>query len=591
MNHATKTAEIEEPVSAAQKGQRQITIVGTSSLLPGNPAWHFLGTQNRLFFGDFHEWSSSLFSDEILGQRDGVLFLTIFIQDLIPAEKVAELEDRRTDNLDAIRELLAPVFSGIDYFLANASGCALLVAWCSTARSTAVHAAQNVPVWQQIDMQWEAELRERQVRLSSLYLLPMNHFFARAGLDHYLDARNYYSARCRLSQKGLIELAKQAGSILGRMKTAPKKVLALDCDNTLWGGVIGEDGLEGIRLGEDGVGSAYRDFQKVILRLKQQGVLLVLLSKNNADDVRRVFDEHPDMVLRRDDITAARINWQNKAENLKELAAELGLGLDSFVFWDDNALERELLRVALPAVEVPEAPKEVWQWPGWMECCSLFANFKTTKEDAKRGALYESRARFEIASRETKDHSDFLKSIGLCASTVPLAEAMIARAAQLSNKTNQFNLRTARYDIEAIRSIAEDESSLGFMVNLKDKFGDHGNVGLVIATQTSVVRTAFLDAFLLSCRVLGRHLEAWMLRECVNQLRDRDIEILVGEFIPTARNQMAADFLTDHGFTAIEQCDVDLRESLAPLDNGRAGQLFVAKLSEMSIPYLDLFAA
>src|SRR6185312_4542024 len=167
-------------------------------------------------------------------------------------------------------------------------------------------------------------------------------------------SRNYYSARCRMSQRGLAELARQAATLLARITNPAKKVLALDCDNTLSGGVIGEDGLAGIQLGQDGLGAAYVDFQRQIRSLSERGILIVLLSKNNQEDVSKVFDEHPAMDLRREDIAAARINWKNKSENLAAIARELSLGADSFVFLDDNALERESIRTQMPDVCVPE---------------------------------------------------------------------------------------------------------------------------------------------------------------------------------------------------------------------------------------------
>ena len=560
-------------------------------MLPGNAAWRPLQSEYALTFADFSEWGNVLFRSQSNEQKGDAFLLTIFLQDVIPAEDIVAWQAAGACDVERVAAQLEPVFMGIDHFLANHTSTPLLVAWGNAAQETVIESARHPSVWEQIGRQWEAELRGRQAHSKSLYLLSMNRAFANAGLNYCLDARNYYSARCRMSQRGLVELARQVATLLARIANPGKKVLALDCDNTLWGGVIGEDGLAGIQLGQDGLGAAYVDFQRQVRALSERGVLIVLLSKNNEEDVWSVFDRHPAMVLRREDIAAFRINWKNKSENLAEIARELSLGTDSFVLFDDNALERESMRTQMPDVCTPEIPCEVWHWPAWLESSPLFAKFQATEEDSRRRQLYQARSNFELCSRAATSENEFLKSIGLCASARPVNESSIARAVQLTAKTNQFNLRTIRYDEPTLRQAIEEESATSFLVHLADKFGDHGNVGLVIAKATSIPHIACLDTFLLSCRVLSRHLENWMLQECIRRLRAKNVEILLAEFIPTGLNQIAANFLQENGFISAAEWDPQLQKSLAAVARNSAGAVFAVRTSEMSISHLDIFAA
>lgn len=568
---------------------RRITVAGTSFLLPGNAAWDRLKADCEVIFADVSEWSGLLFRHEPQPEQGDTLLLTVFLQDVISPDRVAALEAKPHTSTEQLDEQLEPLWLGIDHALASRPRGSLLVAWCNVHQPVAIRCARRLPVWDLIAARWEEQLRQRQARFPSLLQLPLNRFFASEGLDLCLDPRNYYAARCRLSRRGLEVLTGRVKEIVDRLAVPAKKVLALDCDNTLWGGTIGEDGLAGIQLGQDGVGAVYCDFQRAARRLAQSGVLLALVSKNNESDVWNVFAQHPSMVLGSSDITAARISWQDKSDALLAIAEELGLAMDSFVFWDDNPLERESVRRRLPDVAVPEIPSEVWQWPGWLEASPLFASFEATEEDGRRAAMYHSRGAFQSAGRLFDSEIDFLKSIALRPSVVFISEGTISRASQLTAKTNQFNLRTRRHDPAAIRRINADPASTAFLVHLEDKFGDHGNVGLVIAHFRHDPRVAFLDTFLLSCRILGRHIEAWMLQECVTQLQQKGAQILLAEFIPTERNAVASAFLPEHGLVDLAQCSLELRQAVEPYIRECTGQVFAARLAEIAIPHLDIY--
>jgi FkbH-like protein len=575
-----------QAAGAQLTARKRITVSGTSFLLPGNAAWHGLSQGYELTFADYAEWSSLLLKPRQDSVAPDTVVFVVFLQDVISSENIQALL-RGDPSFREIDGLLAPLLMAIESFAAHSSSH-LIVAWSNASPAAAVESARRAPAWEVVSSRFETLLRGRQAQLKTLSLLTLDKFFADAGRADCFDARNYYAVHCRLSPRGLGVVARQIAELTQRFFEAPKKVLVLDCDNTLWGGVLGEDGLAGIRLGQDGSGAAFADFQRIIRNLSKEGVLLAIASKNDEKLVWQAFDEHPAMILRRSDITASRINWKDKSENLEELSDELGLALDSFVFWDDNLLERESLRLRLPDVTVPDIPREVWHWPSWLESSNLFKTLENTSEDLRRGEMYRARAEFRSQSAQSGTEIDFLKGIQLRPEALAVGAALVSRAAQLAIKTNQFNLRTQRHDEAAIRQIAKEEKALSFLVHLRDKFGDHGNVGLVITRSTANAKVAFLDTFLLSCRVLGRHLEAWMLDHTIQRLKRERVEVLLAEFVPSERNQVAATFLMEHGFVA--NVPAELRVLLGSQVNAGGGQFFKLNLAEAAVPYLDIYA-
>jgi FkbH-like protein len=364
-------------------------------------------------------------------------------------------------------------------------------------------------------------------------------------------------------------------------------VLVLDCDGVLWGDVVGEVGVGRILLGGDGLGRAHKDVQRAARRVARAGTILALASKNTAADVWEVFDRHPDMVLTRDDIAAWRIDWSEKAANLVEMAKDLDLGLESFVFLDDNPFEREKMRLALPQVTTLELPADVTAWPGLIDGLDLFARFDATAEDAAKAQQYRSRAAFADARRGAADQTSFLAGLDMQAVSAPLDATTLARAEQLAAKTNQYNLRNARHTAAELEALAASPSTIAFLTRLKDRFGDHGAVGLTIARVAH--DTAFLDSFLMSCRVLGRHLDAWMLARAAERLRDRGVRWLFAEFRDSGRNAVAADFLAAHGFARWTGPESDPRFRKVADLSAIEGELYVADLDTLVIPHLDLF--
>ncbi|NQV82483.1 MAG: HAD-IIIC family phosphatase [Rhodospirillales bacterium] len=557
-------------------------ITSTSNLLPGNDGWRPLAARYDLDFGEFGDWPQVLLS----GQATGVLWLC-FLEDLIAP---TAFSGPGTDDADYFDGLLQPIMQALHKRL-DKSAAPTIVAWSTWRPDSPVRAARDGDPWRKQGRCLEAAFNVLAAREAGLYLIALDDVFAIPGYASCFDSRNYYAARCRLSRAGIEATALACAAVLARIDAPAKKVLVLDCDNTLWGGIVGEVGMAGLVLGQDGMGQAFTDFQAVALSLKQRGILLAIASNNNDNEVREVFDNHPGMTLKAPDIAAWRVDWQEKTDSINSLADELGLGLDSFVFWDDNPLEREKMRHALPQVLTPEPPTDITLWPGILAAMDELAGFSTSAEDRRKTEQYRDRAIFVDEIETADSEGDFLKSIDLRPRVQAIDTVTRSRAQQLCAKTNQFNLRTRRHSDAELVGLVERAGEGAFLVNLEDKFGDHGLTGLVIALPTATADVAFLDTFMLSCRVLGRHLEAWMLKALVDALMDCGVGWLVAEYVPTERNTIAGTFLTDHGFVALSDLAAADRDKLqaATAEMPCGGQIYVASLSSLSIPHLDVF--
>ncbi len=317
------------------------------------------------------------------------------------------------------------------------------------------------------------------------------------------------------------------------------KVLVLDLDNTLWGGVLGEDGLDGIKLGVEYPGALYRSFQRAILDLYQRGVLLAVCSKNNQPEAMAALEKHPGMLLRPEHFAAFRINWQNKAQNLREIADELNLGIDSLAFFDDNPVERELIRSEVPEVKVIAVPDQVQGYALALRDCPFFERLTLSAEDQEKTKQYqEQRQRSELA-HSTGSLEDFFRSLEQEVVIAKVTPESIGRVAQLTQKTNQYNVTTRRYTEQQIQEFALRPDCGVYSVRVKDRFGDNGIVGVLITRTGEDV--CEIDTFLLSCRVIGRTIETAMLGFLTDASKASGASVLQGWFIPTKKNAPVKD--------------------------------------------------
>ena len=366
------------------------------------------------------------------------------------------------------------------------------------------------------------------------------------GSQQLRDDRLWYLGRMRLSPEGLAAISDLVAQHIAAYTGSSRKVLAVDLDNTLWGGVVGEEGLHGLELGQEGLGLAYHDLQRELLKLHDLGFVLVICSKNNPEDAWEVFDEHPGMVLSRENVAAARINWEDKAKNLEDLAEELNLGLDSFVFLDDSPVEREWVRTKSPEIAVPELPDDPARRPAFLRDLPAVRRLRITSDDRKRTERYRAQGQRGALRSKTTSLEEFLTSLDQEAHIEAVGPLTIERAAQMCQRTNQFNLTTRRHTTAALQTMLEDTAVEMYVMSVRDRFGDNGITGLAILRFDG--DSAEIDSFLLSCRILARRAEDLLLAFLADQARTRGAHWLIGEYIPTKKNHQVEDFYPSRSF-------------------------------------------
>jgi len=318
----------------------------------------------------------------------------------------------------------------------------------------------------------------------------------------------------------------------------------------MWGGVIGDEGMEGIELGHFGLGKIYTEFQLWVKQLKERGIIIAVCSKNTEEVAKAPFLAHPDMVLHIDDIAVFLANWENKADNIRYLQSVLNIGFDSMVFVDDSRFEREMVRSALPEITVPELPEDPAEYLLYLRTLNLFETASYTEEDEMRTRHYQQAAERNMLLPGFDNRDDFLKDLGMAAEVRKLDDFTIPRVAQLTQRSNQFNLRTVRYTEEDLRRISKDPQYYVMSLSLKDRFGDHGLVGVVILKKESE-ETLFIDSWIMSCRVLKRGMENFTLNVIAELAAANNFKKLIGEYIPTKKNGIVMDHYRDLGFESI----------------------------------------
>jgi FkbH-like protein len=373
------------------------------------------------------------------------------------------------------------------------------------------------------------------------------------GEDNGIDYRYWYSSKAPFKNAFLDLYAIEIMKITRALKGKAKKCVLLDCDNTLWGGIIGEDGIEGIKLDKDIYpGRAFYEFQRNLIYLFERGVILCLCSKNNEDDVWEVLDNHPQSLLKRKHFSAWRINWDDKVSNIQSLADELNIGIDSMVFVDDSPMECELVEERFPQVTVLQVPDKLYHYPHLLFKAGLFDTLKISEEDKNRTAMYQAQARRNSERNKFTDIADYLSSLELQATIHPVRKEEIPRTAQLTQKTNQFNLTTRRYSEADIAAMSKDPLKEVYTLSVKDRHGDYGLTGVLIASLKD--KKCMVDSLLLSCRILGRRLEYVFVQQCFQDIqKNHPVEIWEAEYIPTVKNQQVIDFWDKVGFTAVNQ--------------------------------------
>ena len=416
----------------------------------------------------------------------------------------------------------------------------------------------------------------------SLHLLDVAALAARVGLGAWHDPIAWNMAKQPFAYHLIPFYADALCRLIAAIRGKSRKVLVLDLDNTLWAGVIGDDGMAGINLAQgDATGEAHLALQRYALALRECGVVLAVSSKNTDEVARQVFREHPDMLLREAHLAVFQANWDDKASNLKAIAQSLNVGLDALVFVDDNPAERALVRQKLPQVAVPELPDDPAWYVRTIAAAGYFEAAGFADEDLRRASFYADNARRVELQAASGDIDDYLRSLGMTIRFAPFDAAGRARIAQLINKSNQFNLTTRRYSEAEVAALADDDAVITLQVRLEDRFGDNGMISVVICRTRGTDWE--IDTWLMSCRVLGRRVEQVVLDQLAALARARGAKRLVGIYRPSGRNTIVADHYAKLGFS-LDSEDSDGRQTWTlPIEEagaGAAATLFAAVIAE-----------
>ena len=367
------------------------------------------------------------------------------------------------------------------------------------------------------------------------------------------EAKLWFYGRFAYSDAATRHIASAVARLWHLRSKGPAKILALDFDNTLWGGVFGDDGLERLHCGDDFPGSAYKALQNECLRLKSQGMILVGLSKNNPDALE-VFDKHPGMLLKQDDFVAAAVDWNAKPENIRRIAADLGLGLDTVLFIDDSPHEREAMRRLCPEVQCPEMPSDPAMRPEWIRALPVTWPSRITDEDTQRSKYYAAEFKSRELRKGSESYSAYLSSLEQHLSVSLMSPATMPRIVQLHQRTNQFNLTNARFaESDLCQSPDDERTRLVYSGHVRDRFGDHG---LVVAAVVDIDGdAAVIRSFVMSCRVIGRKIEGAFLAAVAEQLQAMRIRSVTGAYTPTQKNAVSAKLYPDFGFAPCGTCN------------------------------------
>lgn len=384
----------------------------------------------------------------------------------------------------------------------------------------------------------------------NLHILDIAGIQNKYGRNFMFSPAIYASTEMVLSIDCLPIIAGRIFDIICASKGIFKKCVVLDLDNTLWGGIVGDDGLENLILGYGmGIGKIFVEFQEWLKKLKERGIILSVCSKNSENTAKEVFEKHPGMVLRLDDISVFIANWENKADNIRKIQSILNIGFDSFVFFDDNPAEREIVRRNLPEVCVPDLPKDPAEWLEFLYGENLFETASFSQEDKERTKQYREQAERASFEQSFTNEADFLKSIEMECEVDGFTKFNMPRLAQLSQRSNQFNLRTVRYSETDIQNLADNEAYKNFAFSLKDKFGDNGLIAVVILEKQD--KNLFIESWFMSCRVLKRGMENFTLNAIVKYAKDNNFEKITAEYLPTAKNKLVENHYQDLGFISI----------------------------------------
>lgn len=409
-----------------------------------------------------------------------------------------------------------------------------------------------------LDISFITQLRKINIAISELAQTTKNLFIndivslqTQFGTAFIIDSKFYINSDIAFSLDFLPHLAKNTLDIIKSIEGKINKCLILDLDNTLWGGIIGDDGVEGIQIGQLGIGKAFTELQQWFKQLKERGIILTICSKNTEAIAKEPFISHPEMVLKLDDIAVFIANWETKVDNIRHIQSILNIGFDSMVFIDDNPFERNLVKENIPQIHAPDLPEDPSDYLNFLRALNLFETASFTSEDSERTHLYQEDAKRQVFKKSFLNEGEYLAGLAMTSKIESFNKFNIPRVAQLTVRSNQFNLRTKRYSEVEIEQIANSKKHTCMSFTLSDKFGDHGLIAVVILEMKNP-NDLFIDTWLMSCRVLKRGMESFVLNEIVSIAKELGCEKVIGEYIPTPKNEIVSNHYKDLGFKAID---------------------------------------
>ena len=461
---------------------------------------------------------------------------------LLPAEKQMTLADDRLAFIASVCENPSLASKKIIYFNYPEIGDTVFGSYANKVDSSFTYQVRKL----------NYELMKLSQQYPNLFICDIAELQNKFGRDRMFAPNTYTSTEMVFRMDVLPYVASRVMDIVCAIKGQFKKCLILDLDNTLWGGVIGDDGLEGIQLGHGlGIGKMFTEFQMWIKKLKQRGIIICVASKNNEETAKEPFEKHPDMVLKLDDIAVFQANWETKVDNIRTIQQILNIGFDSMVFLDDNPFERNMVRENIPSITVPELPEFPEDYLEYLYSLNLFETASYSNLDKDRTKQYQVEAQRVSLSKTFTNEADFLKSLNMVSTVSGFTKFNTPRVAQLSQRSNQFNLRTVRYTDADIEALANDPDVIDLSFTLEDKFGDNGLIAVVIMKPLDK-ETLFVDTWFMSCRVLKRGMENFTLNTMVKAAKAKGYKRIIGEYLPTAKNGMVADHYTNLGFEKVE---------------------------------------
>lgn len=419
------------------------------------------------------------------------------------------------------------------------------------------------------------ELMRLSQQFSNLFICDIAGIQNKLGRDQMFAPNVYTTTEMVFSTNALPYVASRVMDIICAVKGQFKKCLILDLDNTVWGGVIGDDGLEGIQLGHGlGIGKAFTEFQMWVKKLKQRGIIICVASKNNEEIAKEPFEKHPDMVLKLDDIAVFQANWETKVDNIRTIQQILNIGFDSMVFLDDNPFERNMVRENIPAITVPELPEDPAEFLEYLYSLNLFETASNSNLDKDRTKQYQVEAQRVSLSKTFTNEADFLKSLNMVSVVSGFTKFNTPRVAQLSQRSNQFNLRTVRYTDADIEAMANDPNVIDLSFTLEDKFGDNGLIAVIIMKPIDK-ETLFVDTWFMSCRVLKRGMENFTLNTMVEKAKTAGYKRIIGEYLPTPKNKMVEQHYSNLGFEKMD--GVESAKYVLDVDSYRDKECYIVK--------------